>query len=59
MALPINIEDLLNQNTALRPDFIGDVPVDVLVNVPVEPADRERIIEIMSQLCPSYVPVVS
>ena len=38
-----------------HPDFIHDVQVDVQVEL----ADIERIIERMSQLCPSYVPVMS
>ena len=31
MALPINIEDLLNKNTPFHPGFIWDVQVDVQV----------------------------
>ena len=31
MALPINIEDLLNKNTPFRPNFFGNVQVDVQV----------------------------
>ena len=58
MALPINIKDLLNNRIPFHPDFMGDVLVDVQVNVQVELADIESVIRKMSESCPSYVLVL-
>lgn len=58
MALPINIEDLLNKRIPCPPDFMCNVLVDVQVDVQVEPAVIERITNNISKPCPSYVLVM-